>query len=196
MQMFPFEFHLTVTVEGSESLMRFVDVCKSLKVKALFVGLNQTATDVMTSSRLIATYEEAKQYVKDLKDKLTNANFSVIREKIETVPWYLTSSTLPEGTYYECHIQVPVTSSTDYTLLHTICKRHDAHVSRNLFKGDSDNGIQMVTVRGHKNRTEFEKNTETLHQELRTAFGLEVSMEKEYVIFDSNISHDAAWLGA
>lgn len=196
MQMFPFEFHLTVTVDNPSRLMEFVETCKSLNVKALFVGLNQTATDVMTSSRMIATYEEAKQYVKDLKDKLTRASFAVIREKIETVPWYLSSNALPEGTYYECHIQVPVTPVTDYTLLHTICKRHDGHVSRNLFKGDTENGIQMITVRGHKNKPEFEKATDTLYQELRQAFGLEVSMEKEYVIFDSNISHDAAWLGA
>lgn len=191
---YPFEIHLTVSIDSLVEQARFIDVCNEMDVKAIVVGLTEEHKDVMTSSRIKTTYCRAMVSAKSLATELTKQGFNVIRIKLETIPQYLESDIVLEDTYYEGHLQIKVNPNTDYDLLNDICSMYKAHRSRNLFKGTADSGIQMVTLRGYETRSAFLQEITLLSSLLYERFGSVDKTELEYVIYDSNKSHDdRAW---
>lgn len=89
----PFEIHVTITDGDVNETARFAEVCAELKVKPLFLAMTvrdsqKVFTDVQTSSFHRGTNRTAYEEVRRIVTGLTEAGFSVIREKIETVPWH------------------------------------------------------------------------------------------------------------
>ncbi|OVE79531.1 hypothetical protein BVY00_00195 [bacterium G20] len=109
----PYEFHVTVEADGIKPAP-FIKVCRQLGVKAIVLdlGVNNCSdlTDYMTSSK--AKYETDAEALDELSRIAHGLNdFTVIRRKIETVPWHQVApkaegEAMPEGCYFESHLAI------------------------------------------------------------------------------------------
>lgn len=193
MTRYPFEFHHTVKITSEEDINKFKVTCSELKVKPILVGMTSGVQDLMTSARMLGSINDAYTYLKELSGQLSSRGFQVIREKLETVPWYLENDVPGTSQYFECHYQVPVDESTDYEKLASICKTNNAHLSRNLFKVFKTGGIQMITIRNYNSKDEFQNSSNKLLHEL-SDISNKISMEQEFVVLDTNLSLDDHWI--
>ena len=195
----PYEIHVTVDLENSythkhineESLDEFKEDCKSIGVKPIVIDLEMkdrsSMKDVMTSSKFFGdnrtAYEESERIAKRLKEM----GYSVVRNKIETVPWHPAApqdkdkdhplwhgDPIPNGCYFESHIGVIVTKETKQDLEdlvdflnESICEfSGTAKLSKNFFKKTDDGKfINMLTYRSNMvNAKEFEGEVRSIEK--------------------------------
>lgn len=195
----PFEIHVTVDLENSythkhineESLDEFKEDCKNIGVKPIVIDLEMkdksNMKDVMTSSKFFGdnrtAYEESERIAKLLKEM----GYSVVRNKIETVPWHPAApqdkdkdhplwhgDPIPNGCYFESHIGVIVTKETKQDLEdlvdflnESICEfSGTAKLSKNFFKKTDDGKfINMLTYRSNMvNAKEFEGEVRSIEK--------------------------------
>jgi hypothetical protein len=198
----PYEIHVTVK---SANMQRFKDVCSLINVKPIVIDLMKEDTvvlqDVMTSSKIKGTYDDAQKASVSIAKELSIAGFEVQRIKIETVPWhpeapsFENEKTMRKGNYFESHVQV-ITTAERKDLLKEIAKKMDAHLSRNYFKKLS-NGQYIIMLTLRDSATYFEKFS--LRNEVLKTFleakGFEYKkVEVEYAIYDTKQSHDSIWI--
>jgi len=202
----PYEIHITVEVAESNDV--FSDHCRTLDVKPIVLALQKNDTsirDVMTSSVHMGNNRSAYEEMKRISNGLWMQGYEVVREKIETVPWHPAAPTakygnlkMPEDCYFETHIGVNLeTSQPDRKkALQDIADYFNAHMSRNAFKMHDDGTyMQMITFRKYEGTFEsFEGEANTLNGMIILE-GFEVEKRvTEFSIYDTKVSHDAAWL--
>ena len=206
----PFEVHITVemTDQGEvldELLDNFRSFCKVLEVKPIILDLHCTdrsiIQDVMTSSVYFGDNTGAMEYAENLGNKLKIMGYTVLRTKIETVPWHPAApqsqgEKMPDGGYFESHLAVICTVKTESNLRDIINSVPSAHLSRNKFKNlAGDCYIMMITLRtydGH--RGIFEGELKDLSEKI-TESGFEIEKEiVEFSIYDDKNDHDQLWL--
>lgn len=218
----PFEIHVTIELEDltDEIINKFRDDCASIEVKPIILDLeiNESSSikDVMTSSKFFGdnrgSYEETDRICKALKSK----GYTVVRKKIETVPWHPaapledTGEPIPNNCYFESHIGVVITpnqkedlnsfvnglnegcTEVGRTELGGTCK-----LSQNFFKRSKDGSkyVNMLTYRDRMTTYKtFEEDVESIKRSLvGCGFAFE-KVEVEYAIYDSNVTHDALWI--
>jgi len=91
--------------------------CESIGVKPIVLDLDineGVMKDVMTSSKHFGNNKTAYDECKRISNALREYGYIVVREKIETVPWYPaspkeTSDKMPEDCYFESHIGCVIT---------------------------------------------------------------------------------------
>jgi hypothetical protein len=199
----PYEIHVTVNCDNID---KFKDICQLLDVKPIVLDLMKTdqtvvMQDVMTSSKIQGTLEEAKKESIRIAKELSIAKFDVCRIKIETVPWHPQAPTfendksMPSGNYFESHIQV-VTDEERKPILTHIAKLTNAHLSRNYFKKiNKSEYVIMLTLRDSTVcKEEFELGVEIIKTFLEAKAFEYKKIEIEYAIYDSKQSHDAIWI--
>ena len=226
----PFEIHVTVAASIDVTFPRiaFEETCKSLNAKPLILELklpnsDKNLLDYQTSSFHKGTnrsaYEETKRIVKGLKER----GFTILREKIETVPWhpaapeldlskpvgqderletgvlFKATHTMPPGCYFETHFVVAV-DEIGLRRLATLEKADANYVvrsSRNLGKEVLPDGRFKVIVTGRSStlpRTRFSTRTLSTKMVL-DQFGVEIlESMTEFAIYDTAVSHDDAWI--
>jgi len=113
----PYEIHITVENVECE---HFKKVCNEIGVKPIILDLQSRAgnvllEDVQTSSVLFGNNQKAYAEVERVNRALTEAGISVVRSKIETVPWHPAApssqfgpETMPKDCYFESHLAVVV----------------------------------------------------------------------------------------
>jgi NTP pyrophosphatase (non-canonical NTP hydrolase) len=200
----PYEIHVTVNVGSRIDL--FKDACAEAKVKPILLDLHlrdgSSIQDLMTSSVFMGNNREAFEEMRRISSFLSERGFEVLREKIETIPWHPAAPSrthqnahMPPNCYFECHFNVLCTEAKEADL-DAIAKRHSAHKSRNAWKRYADGTYTiMVTYRDYKMMYEdFRAAVDALKQTLTSAC---FQVEKEIVefsVYDTKVSHDAAWL--
>ena len=151
----PFEIHISVKDVPQDDFRR---VCRALDVKPIVLALqvgDSVLDDVMTSSKHFGDNRSAYTEMKRISGGLVRSGFTVVREKIETVPWHPGAPSdqdadpvMPKDCYFETHIGVIVGPEQDRVPLDEIARRMDAHLSRNMFKQlDDHTYVQMITYR-------------------------------------------------
>lgn len=196
--MIPYEIHLTIPLDPNrtDELEKFQSVCASFNAKAIVIDA-EPLVDVMSSYRMMT--ENQNEAFKEMTAQvliLAGKGFRVIRSKVETSlqhPWATTP--LPNQ-YFESHIQVLCTDK-QVDELRDLSRRLDFHVSRNAFKKElNGREIRMATLRKyHTTATSFHSQTVALREVLAGhGFEFHKEMEIEFALYDSNQSHDAAWL--
>lgn len=193
----PYEIHVTVEPGRVE---QFKDACSLIGVKPLLIDL-AVMKDMMTSSVHYGNDTTAKVEMWRIERRLQQDGFRTTRTKIETAPWHPDAPTFENqkqfgaGQYYECHLVIEAFRSPYIRgLLKEICRKHDLHVSKNALKSE-DNGLEIVmaTLRRSIPLSIFEHRIEKAKSAL-DAWGFEVKKTIiEFALFDSNVSHDAAW---
>lgn len=198
----PFEIHVTVAEADQE---KFIKTCENLGVKPIVLDLqkdNLVIKDVMTSSVFMGNNPGAYQEMKRIANGLWAQGFEVVREKIETVPWHPAAPSatgrttiMPKDCYFETHIGVLVPTQGAVSMLNDLAKRYKAHMSRNAFKNHSDGSFtQMVTYRRYEGTyEEFEAEAQELELQIKKLFNIDKRIT-EFSIYDTKVSHDAAWL--
>ena len=161
--------------------------------------------DVMTSSKFFGDNRTAYEETLRISKHLSEHGYNVVRKKIETVPWHpaspkTQSDVMKEGTYFECHIGVPVTDVSKKYLQDIVDNQlilaGVAKLSKNFFK-KSDNGIfiNMLTYRKTSGCYQsFLDDVEKIKQTLTENGFTFKKVEVEYAIYDTKITHDNIWL--
>lgn len=204
---FPFEFH--VTVDASEiDVNHYRAICRSIGVKAIVLDLEANDTDirdVMTSSKLYGTDDEAFAELARIAEDLESADLAVVRRKIETAPWHPEAPTekngivMPLGSYFESHFGINILPSEKDHLKQLIDESdlpNSLHLSRNAFKQDDDRITVMATARSYEGVAEdFIANVADHHRLLSSYFDVDDPIV-EFALFDSNTQHDDEWIAA
>jgi NTP pyrophosphatase (non-canonical NTP hydrolase) len=190
--------------------------CKSLGVKPIVLELqleNETLDDVMTSSKHFGDNRSAYEESERIARELSKMGYRVVRKKIETVPWHSAAPLvdgvipIPNDCYFESHIGVVITPEQKENLndfvdfLNDMFEQSDsggiAKMSQNFFKKSNDGSkfINMITYRNNLcGYDTFKEEVEMIKYSL-VSNGFEFEkVEVEYAIYDTNVSHDNAWL--
>jgi hypothetical protein len=194
-----YELHLTVNTKNIED---FKKVCNKLNVKPIVIDLqdktgNTVFHDVMTSSKYNG-YDIEEELIR-IKNGLKENNFDTIRVKIETSPFHKSvpnkdnKLAVLSNNYFESHIRV-LTTKERIEELRKLCY-NKAHVSKNLFKRVED-GVQiLLTIRRDIGVYEdFKIKVDEVVKLLNINKFTTDKIEVEYVLYDSNKSHDSKWI--
>lgn len=201
----PYEIH--VTVAAAQDVGSFRQACRALGVKPIILDLQQhnagVIKDVMTSSVFFGRNSEAYAELQRIAEGLAAAGFTVVRRKIETVPWHPAAPSrrhanpvMPASCYFECHFSVRLTNSEQQYQLSTLAAECQCHLSRNVFKRHEDGSATvMLTYRSYVDLYEtVQESVANIKSRLLDAgFALDKDLI-EFSLFDSKVSHDAAWL--
>lgn len=200
----PYELH--VTVADAPNVETFKQICRAADVKPIVLDLQTrqegVIKDVMTSSVVFGTNSDALAKVEEVAKHLTQHGLTVVRKKIETVPWHPAApSTLhanpfmPKDCYFECHFGVKTTEGESLTRLRELSKTLDCHMSRNTFKRTDTEMVVMLTYRDYAGPYEnVQTQVKHIGKSLRES-GYDVDKEiVEFSLFDTKVHHDASWL--
>lgn len=201
----PYEFHVTVEA-NKDRLEEFKNVCAQLSVKPILLDLHLqdggVFKDLMTSSTHMGDNRSAYDELRRIADGLQESGFTVLREKIETIPWHPAAPSwkherieMPPNCYFESHLGV-LCSKARRHVLKGIADHHGARTSSNVFKVYPDGTfVIMVTYRDYE--CVYEDFTERLDRLQKDLEDHEFDVEKrvvEFSIFDTRVSHDSAWI--
>jgi NTP pyrophosphatase (non-canonical NTP hydrolase) len=197
----PYEIHVTVKIPGTIEI--FKDVCESIGVKPIVLDLaiaEGKLLDVMTSSVHYGDNRSAYLEMKRISTALIQNGFIIEREKVETVPWHPAAPTgdgkMPEGSYFEAHINCLVNEDSDRTLKSIIkAFTPTVHLSKNYFKQLEDGRfVRMITLRLNNCNYEcFENHLNDLKNILKGNIEY-TKVITEFAIYDTKISHDDNWI--
>ena len=100
------------------------------------------------------------------------------------------------GVYFERHVKLALDPATDLAVLTALAVRHTAHLSRNSRRVREDGRQErFVTQRCHAvGRTTARGRLDGLLTALASDGHEMVSVEEEFVVYDSNPGVDAGWL--
>lgn len=206
----PYEIHITVKGVDREF---FKSICSRLGIKPILLDLQtqdgvSILEDAQTSSVYFGTNAGALAEVERIVKGLKHYDIEVVREKIETVPWHPAApsdkgivKTMPKDCYFEVHFNVmlPLDGRFDAQLkLQDLAKRNHAHLSRNIFKKLKDGReTVMMTYRSYTGtREQFQEYVDDWALPDLKMCGFEVEkVITEFSIYDTKITHDAAWIG-
>lgn len=209
----PFEIHITVE---SANVEHFCQTCHRIGVKPILLDLylpNSVVTDMQTSSIFVGDNAEVYGEMNRISEELQTAGYSVIRQKIETVPWHpmaparyliknnqkidiIPEMTMPSGCYFECHFGV-ICSKDSLNQLRNVAESHGARMSKNAFKKINDNEfIMMITLRQYNGfREDFEIIKSSLADDLQSCWAID-KIITEFSIYDTMVQHDKNWINA
>lgn len=197
-------------LKGFEKQQLFVEEfkkdCKGINVKPILLDLHlrggKVMKDLMTSSTFMGNNREAFEEMKRITGNLKQNGWKVVREKIETIPWHPAAPSkkhenpvMPPNCYFESHLNCLCTEDK-LELLKGIAEKHGARRSSNVFKRFEDGSFTiMVTYRNYDTCYEdFKEKLEEIKADLaHNSFQLEKEIV-EFSVFDTKVSHDAAWI--
>lgn len=199
-----FETHVTLRCERTDvdDLQRWA-AGAGLKLTVIVLGRGRVPVQPMItlcgSGTLGAQYTAAGIVVGRLK----TAGFEVARVKIEASPWTRgvpgddeDALRLGTGCYFEHHVKLLLDAGCDVQGLTRLVVPHGAHVSWNARRVlDTERHERFVTQRCHgAGLAAAGKSLEELCTMLYERGYKIVSVEREFVVFDSDASLDAGWI--
>lgn len=198
-----YEIHVTVALDP-QRWADFLAVCAIMNVKPLMLeNLHRDGefrSDMLTSSVHKGHYKSAFEAMMSIEWSLGQADFKVIRSKIETPPWNapslpmrVNSISMPEGCYLESHVNITITPAQLDDVV-VVANRHGAFISRNAKKVGDETQTIMVTYRSTSDLEDFQDHLEALRADLETSGFPVDKMITEYALCDSNPAHDQEWM--
>ncbi|MEU6039038.1 hypothetical protein ABZ801_26880 [Actinomadura sp. NPDC047616] len=199
-----FETHLTVRCRGEEdidALARWADD-HGLKFAHIVLDRGRVPSQPMLTRRTTGTFAQARAAARRAADDLRAGGFTVTRTKIEAAPW---NEGVPASDadadaggpyYFEHHIKLLLEAGDDTAALAASVAPHAAHLSRNARRVRADGRRErFVTQRCHGvGARTAGRRLDALTAVLR-AQGLDIaSVEREFVVFDDDVSLDDGWI--
>ncbi|MFG2482780.1 hypothetical protein ACGFSI_08440 [Streptomyces virginiae] len=186
-----YETHVTVRCADAAELARLDAWARARELKVTHILL---ARGRMVSQPMLTLPDRTGH--ERLVPQLRAAGFDPVRVKVETVPW-TTDSPGPGGGYFEHHLQVLLPADFDRAALEALVAPHGAHLSWNARRvGDGDRHVRFVTQRwrGAAGAAGAGAAFDALVEALWSA-GYEMgSGEREFVLYDSDLSLDDGWI--
>ncbi|UQX01065.1 hypothetical protein [Streptomyces sp. RerS4] len=186
-----YETHVTVRCPDERELARLESWAgaRELKVTHIHLARGRTLSQPMLTLPDRTGHER-------LVPQLRAAGFTPVRVKIETVPW-TTDRPGPGGGYYEHHLKLRLPGTYDHAALEALVVPHGAHLSwnaRRVLPGTTGDHERFVTQRCRGTASRATAACDTLIAELVEA-GYEIrSEEREFVLYDSDLSVDDGWI--
>lgn len=214
----PFEIHITVKIGGGEHGIFYVDdqlnafrmICTNGGMKAVILDLQGKTgltmmMDVMTSATHFGDNRSAYLAAQEQVAYLKKHNYEVVRVKIETVPWHpaapkILAKDMPPHCYFEAHIPVSIEEGDKELLRESMAVelgRGHLHLSNNTFKKNHNGtSVVMFTLRRDDCVARVFKSyvgnlVSTLEQ---NGIGTVGKVHTEFAVYDTKVSHDAAWI--
>jgi NTP pyrophosphatase (non-canonical NTP hydrolase) len=205
----PFEIHITIDSLGVNRT-DFAAICSTLNVKPLVLELHnrngENQFDVQTSSFHKGTNRTAYEEMKRISQGLKRADFWVIREKIETVPWHPAapqkSGEMPASCYFETHFVIAIEKRSYESLMESLTERfipesfeYVVGFSKNQFKNIDEETIKLI-VTGRSRMSAYwhrEADSHVKHRISKTKARIIETMT-EFAVYDTNVSHDDVWI--
>lgn len=201
-----FETHVTVRSYYAdaerERLERWADEA-GLKLTVIVLGRGAVPVQPMLTADGTGSLAERFAAAQDLVRRLAWAGFAATRVKIEASPWAdgvpvadADARRLDQGCYFEHHVKLLMDAATHLHALAELVTPHGAHVSWNARRVlDTGRQERFVTQRCHGvGLATAGDRFEALCAALRRHGYSIVSMEREYVVYDSDASLDAGWI--
>ncbi|MGW6689135.1 hypothetical protein [Streptomyces sp. NPDC054961] len=187
--MSPYETHVTVRCPDPAELARLEAWAGRRELKVTHIVL---ARGRMTSQPMLTLPDRTGHEA--LVPRLRAAGFDPVRVKVETVPW-TTDLPGPGGGYFEHHLKLRLPADYDRAALESLATEHAAHVSWNARR-------VLPGARHERFVTQRCRGTAALataaYGALTAALvgaGYEIrSQEREFVLYDSNLSVDDGWI--
>ena len=200
-----FETHVTVHCTASElaDLGEWAAVRPGVKLTHIVLGRGRVRSQPMltiTGTGTLATQQAAAQ---DLTQQLTRSGFAPTRVKIEASPWATgvpqdapQAAKLGPDFYFEHHIKLLLNPDVDWQSLAHIAIPHGAHVSWNARRVlQTGHQERFVTQRCHHiGLPEAADALTSLCTTLREHGHEPKSIEREFVVYDSDASVDEGWI--
>ncbi|MFJ3517753.1 hypothetical protein [Streptomyces sp. NPDC090131] len=184
-----YETHVTVRCGDAAELAR-LDIwagARELKVTHILLARGRMVSQPMLTLPDRTGHEH-------LVPQLRAAGFDPVRVKVETVPW-TTDSPGPGGGYFEHHLKLLLPADFDRPALEALVVPHGAHLSwnaRRVLAGGAHE--RFVTQRWRGTAAGAGAACDALVAALGSA-GYEIrSGEREFVLYDSDLSVDDGWI--
>ncbi|MEV0430555.1 nucleotidyl transferase AbiEii/AbiGii toxin family protein [Micromonospora sp. NPDC050495] len=199
-----FEIHITAHASQAEKLSTFAT---QHGVKFVHIVLDRGAyvSQPMLTLTGRGTLADQHAAVQRWRRELREAGIYPCRSKIEAAPWCAGvpksdehAAVEPGGRYFEHHVKLllPSTALADLMALTDLVAPHGARLSRNARRELADgaqerfvnqrcHGVGLATAR---------QRLDELVETLRAAGHEPMTVEQEYVVFDSDLRHDQGWL--
>ncbi|MFD8733407.1 hypothetical protein ACFV06_00620 [Streptomyces sp. NPDC059618] len=200
-----FETHVTVECEGDGTVRRLERWAAGRGVGFVHIVL---ARGRMTSQPMVTlagagTLPEQQLAALAVADELRTSGFEPVRVKIEAAPWTrgvprsdAEAARLAREVHFEHHIKVLVDPDFDRAALAALVSGHGAHVSWNARRIVSGGRHQrFVTQRCHGVGLHAAGDRLERLAGAISGVGYEIaSVEREFVVYDSNITVDDGWI--
>ena len=199
-----FEIHITAHAAQAGRLSAFAAE-HGVKFVHIVLDRGTYASQPMLTLTGQGTLSEQHAAVQRWQRDLHEAGIHPCRSKIEAAPWCVgvpqsdkQAAAAPAGRYFEHHVKLvlPSAAVADLVALADLVAPHGARLSRNArrelaggtqerFVNQRCHGVGLATAR---------RRLDELVQTLRAAGHEPTTVEQEYVVFDSDLSHDQGWL--
>ncbi|MEU4208656.1 hypothetical protein AB0F13_01410 [Streptomyces sp. NPDC026206] len=200
-----FEAHVTVraTAPDEVSAIERYAAARSVKFAHIVLNRGRTPSQPMLTLRSSGALPAVREAVAGVVRGVRDAGFAVVRVKIEAAPW---AEGVPEsdeaavalgaGYYFEHHIKLLLPSGADVAALARLATGHSAHLSRNARRVRADGRAErFVTQRCHAvGRRTAGARLDALVAAVRADGYDMASVEREFVVHDSDESLDAGWI--
>ncbi|MGY0058924.1 hypothetical protein ACWY4P_20620 [Streptomyces sp. LZ34] len=205
-----FEIHLTVRpVTGRadspvpyRALERYAAE-RAWKFTHIVLDRGRVPSQPMLTLRAAGTLPAARSAADHAAAGLAGAGFTVVRTKVEAAPWAEgvpvsdeDGRTLGPRYYFEHHIKLLLDAADDAAELLPVVGAHAAHLSRNARRVRPDGRAErFVTQRCRLvGRDTAGRRLAALTAALRAGAREIVSIEREFVVYDSEEGLDAGWI--
>jgi hypothetical protein len=200
-----FEIHLTVEARHGAGLAAFAER-HGVKFVHIVLDRGRFASQPMLTLPAHGTLDDARAVARQWQDRLAGHGTATTRVKIEAAPWCeglpqtdADGAAEPFERYFEHHVKLALPAAPVAALKAATDAgaAHGARLSRNARHRTGDGGQhRFLTQRCRRvGLATATARLDRLVADLRAA-GLEiVKVEQEYVVEDSNLEHDAGWLG-
>ncbi|KJS59958.1 hypothetical protein VM95_24195 [Streptomyces rubellomurinus] len=201
-----FETHVTVECEGDGAVRRLERWAADRGVGFVHIVLarGRMTSQPMVTLRGTGALPEQRLAALAAADELRASGFEPVRVKIEAAPWTLgvpqsdvQAARLGPEVHFEHHIKVLVPPDFDHAAMAALVSGHGAHVSWNA-RRVMDDGRQQRFVTQRCYGVGLHAAGERLERLVGavSGAGYEIaSVEREFVVYDSNISVDDGWIG-
>ncbi|MBO1414724.1 hypothetical protein [Streptomyces sp. FH025] len=197
-----FEVHLTVEPGAVEALAAWADG-HGLKFTHILLARGAVPSQPMLTLRADGTLAEVAAETSRTAGRLARAGFTVLRAKIEATPWAQGVPVSDEdaerhgaGRYFEHHVKLLLAGPAATADLTELAVRHGAHLSRNPRRVREDGRYEwFVTQRCRLVGLDTAgRRLEALLGDLAADGREAVSVEREFVVVDSDEALDAGWI--
>ncbi|MEV0292539.1 hypothetical protein [Nocardia sp. NPDC050710] len=200
-----FEAHITVRAEGRAGVAALDEyaAARGLKFTHIVLARGRVCDQPMLTVQRAGTIAQVRDSVDDLVEEVRAAGFAVVRVKVEATPWAEgvpvrdhEAVALGPGYYFEHHLKLLLESPSEELVAVAIA--HAAHLSDNARRVRPDGrGERFVTQRCRLvGDLTAQARLDALVAELKAAPYEVLSIEREFVVYDSDESIDAGWISA
>ncbi|MFI6348881.1 hypothetical protein [Streptomyces sp. NPDC050560] len=190
-----FEAHVTVGGDEGGRLVGWGRE-RGVKVAQIVLARGERVSQPMVTLRGGGSYREQYAAARRCVEALRGAGFTVVRVKVECAAWAEAVPAPPyrKDQYYEHHVKLALGAGAELGALARAVAGHGAHLSWNARRvAGGGRHERFVTQRCHGGGAGAARSA--LGRLLHELRGRQiVSVEREFVLYDSDLSVDEGWL--